>query len=72
MAKTQDPKRTLIQLSEGELHYAMSRAVVQGDFCFVSGTVGYDYNKKELPEERSPTSAQHLRQYYGGVKVSRV
>ena len=45
-----DPKRTLITLSEGEKNYAMSRAVVQGDWCFVSGTVGYDYTKGELPE----------------------
>ena len=49
MAKSK-PKRKLIQLSEGELAYAMSRAVIQGDFCFVSGTVGYDYAKGELPE----------------------
>lgn len=49
MAKTA-PKRQFIQLSEGELHYSMSRAVVQGDWCFVSGTVGYDLAKKELPE----------------------
>ena len=49
MAKT-NPKRKFIQLSEGELNYAMSRAVVQGDWCFVSGTVGYDYAKGELPE----------------------
>lgn len=49
MAKA-DPKRKLIQLSEGELNYAMSRAVVQGDWCFVSGTMGYDYIKQELPE----------------------
>ena len=28
----------------------MSRAVVQGDWCFVSGTVGYNYAKGELPE----------------------
>lgn len=49
MANT-DPKRKLIQLSEGELAYSMSRAVVQGDWCFVSGTVGYDYSKGELPE----------------------
>jgi enamine deaminase RidA (YjgF/YER057c/UK114 family) len=43
-------KRKFIQLSEGEKAYSMSRAVVQGDWCFVSGTVGYDYNKGELPE----------------------
>ncbi|MDB2439895.1 Rid family hydrolase [Hellea sp.] len=43
-------KRKFISLSEGEKNYAMSRAVVQGDWCFVSGTVGYDYSKNELPE----------------------
>ena len=43
-------KRKFISLSEGEKAYAMSRAVVQGDWCFVSGTVGYDYSKNELPE----------------------
>ncbi|MEP1231168.1 MAG: Rid family hydrolase [Litorimonas sp.] len=47
MAKT---KRKFISLSDGEKNYAMSRAVVQGDWCFVSGTVGYDYAKGELPE----------------------
>lgn len=26
-----------------------SRAVVQGNWCFVSGTTGYDYIKMELP-----------------------
>lgn len=50
MAKKAEPKRKFIQLSEGELNYAMSRAVVQGDWCFVSGTMGYDYTKQELPE----------------------
>ena len=48
--KTETAKRKFIQLSEGELNYAMSRAVVQGDWCFVSGTMGYDYSKQELPE----------------------
>jgi len=50
MAKTKDPKRKLITLSESEAKYSMSRALVQGDFCFVSGTLGYDYSKNELPE----------------------
>lgn len=27
-----------------------SRAVVQGDWCFVSGTTGYDYNTMVMPE----------------------
>lgn len=28
-----------------------SRAVVDGDWCFVSGTTGYDYATMEMPEE---------------------
>lgn len=28
-----------------------SRAVVQGDWCFVSGTTGYDYDKMEMPDD---------------------
>jgi enamine deaminase RidA (YjgF/YER057c/UK114 family) len=27
-----------------------SRAVVDGDFCFVAGTTGYDYTKMVMPE----------------------
>lgn len=27
-----------------------SRAVVQGDWCFVAGTTGYDYQKMVMPE----------------------
>lgn len=41
--------RRLVSLSEGEKTYAMSRAVVQGDWCFVSGSVGYD-SEGQLPE----------------------
>jgi enamine deaminase RidA (YjgF/YER057c/UK114 family) len=28
-----------------------SRAVVQGPFCFVSGTTGYDYSRMEMPSD---------------------
>ena len=42
-------KRKFIQLSEGELNYAMSRAVVQGDWCFVSGTMAVSYTHLTLP-----------------------
>ncbi|MEM7730383.1 MAG: RidA family protein [Pseudomonadota bacterium] len=49
--KTTDPKRQLITLSEGEKTYAMSRALVQGDWCFVSGTVGYDYTTGDMPDD---------------------
>lgn len=33
-----------------ERDLAYSRAVVQGDWCFVAGTTGYDYAKMEMPE----------------------
>lgn len=65
MAKT-DPKRILVQLSEGELNYAMSRAVVQGDFCFVSGTIGYDYSKSELPE----SAAQQTHNAFSNIMAA--
>lgn len=28
-----------------------SRAVIQGDWCFVSGTTGYDYKTMTMPED---------------------
>ncbi|MFZ2102772.1 MAG: RidA family protein [Oricola sp.] len=37
-----------------------SRAVVQGDWCFVSGTTGYDYEKMEMPEDVEVQTANTL------------
>ena len=42
-------KRKFISLSEGEKTYAMSRAVVQGDWCFMAGVTGYDYATMTMP-----------------------
>ena len=33
-----------------EAEFAYSRAVVQGDWCFVAGTTGYDYATMSMPE----------------------
>lgn len=33
-----------------EEQFAYSRAVVQGDWCFVSGTTGYDYAAMIMPD----------------------
>jgi len=41
-----------IRISSGssfEERFAYSRAVVQGDWCFVSGTTGYDYATMSMP-----------------------
>lgn len=44
-------KRTLISTgSPFEAQVGYSRAVVQGDWCFVSGITGYDYTAMTLPE----------------------
>lgn len=68
--KQQDPKRRLISLSEGEKTYAMSRAVVQGDWCFVSGTVGYDYTKGELPESAAQQAMNTFANIQSALKAA--
>lgn len=37
-----------------------SRAVVQGDWCFVAGTTGYDYATMEMPEDVADQAANAL------------
>jgi enamine deaminase RidA (YjgF/YER057c/UK114 family) len=44
--------RTLISTgSPFERTIGYSRAVVQGDWCFVSGTTGYDYETMTMPDD---------------------
>jgi len=44
--------RTLISSgSPFEKQVGYSRAVVQGDWCFVAGTTGYDPATREMPED---------------------
>lgn len=44
-------KRKLISSgSKFEEQFAYSRAVIQGNWCFVSGTTGYDYELMHMPE----------------------
>ncbi len=61
-----EPKRKLLSLSEGEKTYAMSRAVVQGDWCFVSGTVGYNYAEGNLPE----SAAQQAQNTFANIMAA--
>ncbi len=65
------PKRTLITLSEGEKTYAMSRALVQGDWCFVSGTVGYDYAKGELPGSAAQQAQNTFTNIISALKAAK-
>lgn len=44
-------RRLISTGSEFEKTAGYSRAVVQGDWCFVSGTTGYDYQVMSLPDD---------------------
>lgn len=44
-------RRLLSTGSPMEAQAAYSRAVVQGDWCFVAGTTGYDYAAMVMPED---------------------
>ena len=43
-------RRLISTGSHFERDFAYSRAVVQGDWCFVAGTTGYDYATMTMPE----------------------
>lgn len=44
-------RRLISSGSPFERDYAYSRAVVQGDFCFVAGTTGYDFATMTMPAD---------------------
>lgn len=69
-SKKTEPKRKLITLSEGEKAYAMSRAVVQGDWCFVSGTVGYDYSTGDIPEDAAQQAMNTFANIQAAMKAA--
>lgn len=56
------PKRRLISSgSPFEEQVAYSRAVVDGDFIFVSGTTGFDYTTMQISDEVEEQTVQCLR-----------
>ncbi|HEY1543607.1 MAG TPA: RidA family protein [Xanthobacteraceae bacterium] len=44
------PRRLISTGSPAEKLAGYSRAVIEGDFCFVAGTTGYDYATMTMPE----------------------
>ena len=47
------PRRLISLGSAFEKRGSYSRAVVDGDFCFVAGTTGYDYAAMTIPDDFS-------------------
>jgi enamine deaminase RidA (YjgF/YER057c/UK114 family) len=45
------PRQLISTGSPFELSAGYSRAVVDGDFCFVAGTTGYDYTTMRMPDD---------------------
>lgn len=61
LRKDSDLTRTLISSgSPFEAQVGYSRAVVQGDWCFVAGTTGYDPETKAMPESVADQAANAL------------
>ena len=59
---TLDQKRRLISTgSPFELAFGYSRAVVDGDLVFVSGTTGYDYVTMTIPEDAAEQARNIFR-----------
>lgn len=46
-----ESRRLIATSSPYEAEFAYSRAVVQGDWCFVAGTTGYDLETRVMPED---------------------
>lgn len=53
-------RRLISTGSPFEADYAYSRAVVQGDWCFVAGTTGYDYATMTMPDDPGTQAANAL------------
>ena len=53
-------RRLISTGSPFEAEFAYSRAVVQGPWCFVAGTTGYDYKAMTMPEDPGVQAANAL------------
>jgi len=54
-------RRLISSGSSFEAEFGYSRAVVEGDWVFVAGTTGYDYDKMELPDDVAAQCEQTFR-----------
>jgi enamine deaminase RidA (YjgF/YER057c/UK114 family) len=66
-------RRLISTGSDFEKIAGYSRAVVQGDWCFVAGTTGYDYQTMAMPEDvesQTRNSLATIRRVLGDAGVS--
>jgi enamine deaminase RidA (YjgF/YER057c/UK114 family) len=59
------PRRLISTGSPFEHQGGFSRAVVDGDFCFVAGTAGYDYATMKIPAGVAAQARNALRTIAG-------
>ena len=52
------PRRLISSSSEFETGIGYSRAVVDGDYIFVAGTTGFNYETMEIPEDIAAQAEQ--------------
>ena len=55
------PRKLISTASPFEKDYGYSRAVVEGDMCFIAGTTGYDYATMRLPGDAGQQARNILR-----------
>ena len=60
------PRRLLSSGSTFEKEIGYSRAVVDDDWVFVSGTTGFDYGTMTIPGRRHRTDRAVLQEHRGG------
>ena len=62
------PRRLISTGSPFEKTAGYSRAVVDGDFCFVAGTTGYDYSTMTMPGDVTSQSRNCFRTIEAALK----
>ncbi len=61
-------KKLISSGSKFESDYGYSRAVVQGDWCFVAGTTGYDYATMAISGDVATQAEQTFRNIEAALK----
>src|SRR5215831_6701969 len=62
------PRRLISTGSPFEKTSGYSRAVVDGDFCFVAGTTGYDYSTMIMPDDVTSQSRNSFKTIEAALK----